>query len=160
MTLARTPQSPARLSITRKDDLRTQFGALCWRFHKGKIQVALVTTRKKGRWTIPKGWPVNDATPSESAAIEAYEEAGLKGQITDICIGLYTDTRRNDRTAPRAVVIFPLAVTHCLTEWPEHHKRRRRWVGRRKAAALVDNAELGLILEHFDPKRLIQPPVH
>lgn len=31
-----------------------QFGALCWRMHRGNVQVLLITSRDTGRWIIPK----------------------------------------------------------------------------------------------------------
>jgi 8-oxo-dGTP pyrophosphatase MutT (NUDIX family) len=32
-----------------------QVAALCWRMHKGRVQVLLVTSRDTGRWVLPKG---------------------------------------------------------------------------------------------------------
>jgi hypothetical protein len=30
------------------------------------------------RWIVPQGWPINELTPSKSAAREAFEEAGVR----------------------------------------------------------------------------------
>ena len=40
-----------------------QIGALCWRMHRGKVEVLLITSRDTGRWVIPKGWPIKGLTP-------------------------------------------------------------------------------------------------
>src|SRR3712207_8177674 len=57
-----------------------QFGALPFRWSSGgSLKVMLVTTRGRKRWMIPKGWPIPGLEPHESAAREAFEEAGLVG---------------------------------------------------------------------------------
>ncbi|MEN9850080.1 MAG: hypothetical protein RL128_243, partial [Pseudomonadota bacterium] len=62
---------------------RTQYGALCWRMHRGKVEVLLITSRDTGRWVIPKGWPIDGLAPAQTAAREAWEEAGVEGDIAD-----------------------------------------------------------------------------
>ena len=60
----------------------TQFAALPWRIGEaGTRQVMLLTSRETRRWVIPKGWPMKGRKPAEVASREAYEEAGLVGQI-------------------------------------------------------------------------------
>ena len=59
----------------------------------GRSQVLLVTSRDTGRWVIPKGWPMPDRTPEAAAAREAWEEAGVEGEVSDRCIGLFPMTR-------------------------------------------------------------------
>ena len=66
---------------------RTQYGALCWRMHRGKVEVLLITSRDTGRWVIPKGWPIAGLAPAETAAREAWEEAGVEGDIADDGLG-------------------------------------------------------------------------
>ena len=41
----------------------------------------LLTSRETHRWVIPKGWPMKGWEPAEVASQEAYEEAGLIGQV-------------------------------------------------------------------------------
>jgi 8-oxo-dGTP pyrophosphatase MutT (NUDIX family) len=45
------------------------------------VEILLITTRKKRRWSVPKGWPIKDSTPQQTAATEAYEEAGVRGSV-------------------------------------------------------------------------------
>jgi len=64
---------------------RPQAMALCFRTTKKKVQVLLVTSRGTGRWLLPKGWQVPGKSLAESAAQEAWEEAGAKpafGQLS------------------------------------------------------------------------------
>ena len=43
--------------------------------------VLLITTRARGRWTIPRGWPKPGVPDAQLAAREAFEEAGVEGEI-------------------------------------------------------------------------------
>ena len=47
----------------------------------GTHHVVLITTRKKKKWTIPKGIVEHELGPEKSALKEAYEEAGIEGEI-------------------------------------------------------------------------------
>src|ERR1700685_808730 len=59
-----------------------QFAALPWRIGEGGTrQIMLLTSRETHRWVIPKGWPMKGRKPAEVASQEAYEEAGLIGQV-------------------------------------------------------------------------------
>ncbi len=154
VTLARIKQRPLKLGRAAKHDVRTQFGALPWRIGKNGLEILLVTGRKSRRWGIPKGWPVNGATPSESAAREAWEEAGAKGEIAEVSVGLYSYAKRAGRKGARlpcVVSVFPLHVTDTAETWPEAKARKRRWVSAAKAMTLVENPELSRILADFDP---------
>lgn len=155
MTIARIRQRPLRLGRAAKHDVRTQFGALPWRIGEGGLEVLLVTGRKSRRWGIPKGWPVNGATPSESAAREAWEEAGARGLIAELSTGLYSYVKRTGKKGARlpcVVSVFPLHVTETAEKWPESRQRKRRWMPLAMAVAQVENPELARILHDFDPE--------
>lgn len=121
-----------------------QYGALCWRLHRGKVEVLLITSRDTGRWVIPKGWPMKGMTPSQAAAREAWEEAGVQGEAESVRLGSFT----YDKTmAPKppiacAVEVFPLRVKEMKSRFPERKQRRRKWFAAEKAARKV--AEVGL----------------
>jgi 8-oxo-dGTP pyrophosphatase MutT (NUDIX family) len=83
-----TAQTPMRLGNSPKREVRTQFGALCYRVRRGKTQILLITSRTRGRWIIPKGWPSEGLTPAQSALQEAWEEAGVTGRVQDVCLGI------------------------------------------------------------------------
>ncbi|WP_092694099.1 NUDIX hydrolase [Tranquillimonas rosea] len=148
----RAAQQPLRVPSARKRDMRTQFGAICWRMKKGKLQVLLVTTRTTRRWTPPKGWPIDGLTPAGSAAREAYEEAGVSGSISETCLGIYSYTKElAGDDLPCVVALFPLKVERKMSMWPEKPERRRRWMSPKKAASRVREPELARLLRNFDP---------
>ncbi|AUX78435.1 NUDIX hydrolase [Sinorhizobium fredii] len=67
---------------TNEYTLRQQVAALPFRISESKsIEILLITSRDTGRFIIPKGWRKKGQKKSDSAAREAYEEAGLVGKL-------------------------------------------------------------------------------
>ena len=56
--------------------------------YKGKV--VLITARGSQRWITPKGSVEWELSAQDSAAKEALEEAGIKGQVFPEEIGTYT----------------------------------------------------------------------
>lgn len=140
-----------------KDGVRTQFGTLCWRIRKDKVEVLLIQTRRSRRWIIPKGWPMEGTTPADAAATEAYEEAGVLGKVTPVCVGLFSYTkypRSGDDPLPCMVAVFPMKAKKVLDDYPEKGQRKRKWVSPARAAEMVDEPELSQILRYFEPATL------
>lgn len=138
----------------------TQYGALCFRTTpKGKVEVLLITSRDTGRWVIPKGWPIAGQDAAGGAAQEAWEEAGVRGEIAGGCLGLYSYDKVADdgSVLPTVVAVFPLHVAKLASDYPEKGKRRRKWCGTAKAAARVAEPELAQLIAGFDPARLAAP---
>ncbi|WP_116132179.1 NUDIX hydrolase [Tropicimonas sp. IMCC34043] len=138
-----------------KTATRTQIAALCFRKIRGKSQVLLITSRTQRRWIIPKGWPMAHTTPAGAAAIEAWEEAGVRGRIHDICIGLFSYAKLDEASGvvlPCVVTVFPLEVKSLAKDFPERKQRRRSWFTPRQAAKKVAEPELREILREFDPR--------
>jgi 8-oxo-dGTP pyrophosphatase MutT (NUDIX family) len=134
---------------------RLQVAALCWRRSRKGLRILLVTSRDTGRWVIPKGWPMRNRTDAEAAAREAYEEAGLRGEIGQHSIGLYTYQKAlNGRRLPVAVRVFPLEVREMLRKYPETGQRRIKWLDAERAARRVDEPELKTLIRDFDPDDL------
>ncbi len=150
-------QLPISVSGSRKYDVRSQFAALCYRIRKDKIQILLITSRGTRRWIVPKGWPMHGLTPAQTAAQEAWEEAGVRGQSDGRCLGIYSYSKETDENGhfPCLGMIFAVEVNSIADEYPEAGERERRWVSRKKAAKMVDEPELARILLDFDPRRPI-----
>jgi len=132
---------------------RVQYGALPWRIAEGELQVMLITTRRTGRWMIPKGWPMDDRAPHEAAAQEAYEEAGVRGRIDPRLVGAfhYDKVRKSGETKRLRVDVYPLEVVEELADWPEAHERERRWLAQGDAAEAVREPELKMVIVGFRP---------
>jgi 8-oxo-dGTP pyrophosphatase MutT (NUDIX family) len=154
MSLDEMHQLPLRLAGKAKGRTRTQFAALCWRIVHDQPEICLVTTRGTGRWTLPKGWPMDGQTPAEAAAMEAYEEAGLTGFAVDRCLGLYSYVKPRDKSRkPHLALVFPLHVQTIHSDWPERSVRRRDWFSPERAAQLLKPRALRHIVERFDARQ-------
>lgn len=147
-------QVPISLSGRDKTDVRSQFGALCYRIKKAeKIEFLLITSRTAKRWIIPKGWPIDGKTPVECALIEAWEEAGVRGVSDGRCIGIFSYSKDADGLGelPCLAMVFAVEVSEMAKKFPEAGERDRIWVTRKKAAKLVGEPELSRIIRDFDP---------
>jgi 8-oxo-dGTP pyrophosphatase MutT (NUDIX family) len=116
----------------------------------GDIEVLLVTSRRTRRWIIPKGWPIKGKTPAETAAREAFEEAGVTGNIDSEAMGIFSYEKQMNkagRTVACEVQVFSLYVEHELAVWPESHQRELRWLSRDDAASLADDEGLRILIQ-------------
>ncbi|NND42431.1 MAG: NUDIX hydrolase [Silicimonas sp.] len=156
MSLTRIKQRPLRLADGGKRNVRTQFGALCWRVVNDKVQVLLITSRRRKRWILPKGWPMDEATPVEAAQTEAWEEAGVTGKAKSVCLGIYSYIKEMDEgeQLPCVVAVFPVKVKKIRSDWPEKSMRRRKWMSLKEASKAVAEKELADIIAGFDPDDL------
>ncbi|TNJ48545.1 NUDIX hydrolase [Phaeobacter sp. B1627] len=118
----------------------------------GEREVLLITSRDTGRWVLPKGWPMAGKTSAESAAQEAWEEAGVRrGRFEDMPLGRYQYDKRldNGTLEPLETLVYGLEVIEILDEFPEMHQRTRRWMPAKEAAGLVDEPQLRDLLSRF-----------
>lgn len=130
-----------------------QSGAIPFRRNGEGIEVLLVTSRRRGRWTVPKGLIEPGLTPEASAAKEAWEEAGVRGFVLRPSLGFWHYEKWG---GTYRVEIFPLEVGEVLQRWPEDD-RRRRWLSAASAASVVRAPDLAGLL-HALPERLGRAP--
>jgi 8-oxo-dGTP pyrophosphatase MutT (NUDIX family) len=132
---------------------RRQYGVIPFRrTPSGRLEVLLITSRGTGRWVIPKGWPMMAKTPQEAAAIEAFEEAGVRGQIVGkVRLGSYRYQKLNPSglVGELTVGVFLMHVNEQLDEWPEQAERTAQWFNPRDAAAHVAELALGKMLRRL-----------
>ena len=129
-----------------------QYAALPWRRRHGNpIEILLITTRRTGRWIVPKGWPVIGCSPGECAAREAMEEAGVLGVIAESPIGAFPHQKRrkSGESVRCRVEVFPLEVTHQLRNWPEKSLREAHWCTVEAALARASNPGLRRLIAKF-----------
>ena len=132
--------------MAKDDDLVSQAAALPFRDRK----ICLVTTRSGKGLIIPKGHIPVGTHPAQHAAREAWEEAGLIGQISKQPFGEYTFSKSGRE---HTVKVFLLAVTEWARAWPEQSFRRRLWYSLDNAIRLVSHDDLRTLLEQFAESR-------
>lgn len=131
-----------------------QYAALPWRRRPGgEIEILLVTSRVTGRWIIPKGWPADGLPPHLSAAKEAYEEAGVRGEAQPESLGVFRH-RKSISGRLLTVNVYPLEVREELDRWPERFQRQRRWFTLPDTAHAVAERSLRRIIRAFRPARV------
>ena len=128
-----------------------QYAALPWRLRGEKLQILLVTSRRTRRWIIPKGWPMDGVKPTEAAAREAFEEAGVAGVIDKAAVGQYHYMKlmRDGMEMPCRVEVFALKVTEESPDWDEMDARERRWCSVSEAAGAVIEPQLKMVIRRF-----------
>ncbi|MFD1745641.1 NUDIX hydrolase [Rhizobium helianthi] len=138
---------------------RQQYAALCFRRIECEIQILLVTTRDSGRWVIPKGWPIKHKKPHQTAATEAWEEAGVRGAVKKKPIGRYTYLKLLDDgdVVPCVVDVFQIEVNEVQDRFKEKGERRIAWVSPDEASRRVRDIELKSLLVEFKPKKVKRP---
>ena len=131
-----------------KNKVRNQVAVLPFRLRHGAPEVMLISSRETGRWVIPKGWPQKGLAPHVVAAREAYEEAGLVGNIEKRRIGTYRYAKRLslESTVVCKVSVFNLYVERELDDFPEKLVRQRCWLTPGEAADRVQERGLSKLL--------------
>jgi len=129
----------------------SQYGVLPYRIGAdGGVEILLITSKERGRWVIPKGNPIPFFRNHESAAREAWEEAGVEGGIGTDAIGSFRyDKRRRSGGADAVVSVYALRVTREAERWPEQAERTRQWFAQGEAADAVEEPGLKVIILSF-----------
>ena len=127
---------------------KRQYAALPWRYSGSGIEVMLISSRETKRWVIPKGWPIAGLSPREAAAREAFEEAGVGGQITKKPLGEFKYDKRldNGSTHKCVVTVFGLESMIQHPSWPEQGQREMKWFRLPEAANAVQEPGLAKII--------------
>lgn len=121
-----------------------QSSVVPFRVHEGQPEILLVTSSKNRHWVVPKGIKDPGLSPQDSAAKEAFEEAGIEGDVLDQPLGSYDYAKWG---ATCTVEVFPMRVTGVLSQdaWEESH-RQRQWFTPEEASKKVRQAELRPII--------------
>jgi 8-oxo-dGTP pyrophosphatase MutT (NUDIX family) len=137
----------------------SQVGVLPFVVVEDGILIALITSRRRGRWILPKGWPIKDRSLPASAAQEALEEAGCLGQIAMAPCGSfkYQKATAKGYDIESTVEVYPLKVSYQCLDWRERRERNLAWVSLGQAASLVDEMELRHLLQYLNhrPERIL-----
>jgi 8-oxo-dGTP pyrophosphatase MutT (NUDIX family) len=137
-----------------------QFAAAPLTQQGDQIRVMLLTSRGTGRWVLPKGWAEQDLTGPEVAAKEAFEEAGLVGEVQPESLGTYSYLKERPQAPPQPcrVEVFTMWVDRQLDDWPERAQRVRRWFSLTEASEKVQEDDLRLLLQNLASQHRLQRP--
>lgn len=124
--------------MSRKSKIVEQSGAVPYRWVDGVLELLLITS-SSGHWIVPKGHLNKDMDWPESAAQEAFEEAGVLGTPEVPAFGSYEYRKKGK---DHKVALYAMEVTQELPHWPEQLERKRQWFPVEEALDEVGNANL------------------
>jgi 8-oxo-dGTP pyrophosphatase MutT (NUDIX family) len=138
-------------ALARKGKQVRQVGALPYRKRpSGEVEFLLITSRETRRFVFPKGWEMKGLPNHRAAALEAEQEAGIRGGAERKPFGTYRYWKRlKSAFVPVTVEVFPVLVAEELDTWREDSERLREWVNWKQARALIDEPELISLLDEF-----------
>jgi 8-oxo-dGTP pyrophosphatase MutT (NUDIX family) len=123
-----------------------QSGVIPYRKKNGKTEVLLVTSIRRKKWIIPKGFIEYHLSPFQSAKKEAFEEAGVRGSNTTKILGSYTVRKNGSELLTK---IYSMRVTRIFKDYPEKNLRKRKWLPVSDAAKKVEIDELARIIRRL-----------
>lgn len=123
-----------------------QSGVIPYRKTKDGLEVLLITSLKKKKWVIPKGFIEFNLTPFEFAKKEAYEEAGILGTNETIELGYFGNQKS---IGICHVKVFAMEVTEMLEEYPEKIRRSRKWFNLMEASSVVEVKEISDMISNL-----------
>ncbi len=98
-----------------------------------ETKVALVTTRSGSRWTFPKGCVEAGRCDRQVAEEEAYEEAGLIGEVQSTYQEFGINFGSSDKLR-----LYRMCIREILDQWPERDERERVLVPIKRAEELLE----------------------
>ena len=116
-----------------------QSGVIPYRKNNGVLEILLITSIKKKKWIIPKGYIEFNLSPFESAKKEAFEEAGIIGSNETIELGTVELKKGMGVTH---MIIFSMEVIKTLDDYPEKDLRKRKWFSTDEASSKVSIPEI------------------
>jgi len=126
-----------------------QSGVIPYRRKDNQLEVLLITSMKKKKWIVPKGFVEFNLSGFESAKKEALEEAGVIGANETVELGYYNSEKNIGLTH---VKIYSMEVIKVLDEYPEKNSRKRKWFTIKEAAQTVSKQELAQMILSLEEK--------
>ncbi len=112
-----------------------QSGVIPYRIKDGQIEVLLITSVKKKKWVIPKGYIEFNLSAFESAKKEAFEEAGIIGENETFELGNFEN---NKSIGVCHTKVFAVQVAKILDDYPDKDIRKRKWFTIKEASEVVN----------------------
>lgn len=133
---------------------RLQIAALCHRLRHGKVEVLLVTSKSTRRWILPKGWPILSHRAHRTAAVEAFEEAGVVGRVHKNPFASFSSYKGGDAGLKlrTEILVFLVDVASIAEDFPDSAERDTRWVTIGEAIRITNDPGLADVfrkLEHL-----------
>ena len=124
----------------------SQSAVLPYRWQGDRLEILLITNHRGKHYVIPKGVIEPGMTAADSAAKEAFEEAGILGISEAKPAGEYSYKKWGGCCR---VQVYPMEVQEIFAQWPEQKERSRRWVSTEKALSLLKHKNLHPLIKQW-----------
>lgn len=122
----------------------TKSAVIPYRLNENKLEILLVTSIRKKKWIVPKGYIEFNLTPFESAKKEAYEEAGVVGSNETVEVGQFIAEKKNRK---ELIKVYTMEVDEELNDYPEKNLRKRKWFSFDEAMEKVQNPQIKIFIK-------------
>jgi len=125
----------------------TQSAIIPYSVRDGELQILLITSIRKKKWIIPKGFIEFNLSAFESAKKEAFEEAGVIGTNETIELGSFTIKKYGGLTN---IVVYSMEVEKFKDDYPEKNLRKRKWYSVEEAIETISVPEVIKMIEKLE----------
>ena len=125
----------------------TQSAIIPYSVRDGELQILLITSIRKKKWIIPKGFIEFNLSAFESAKKEAFEEAGVIGTNETIELGSFTIKKYGGLTN---IVVYSMEVEKFKDDYPEKNLRKRKWYSVEEAIETISVQEVIKMIEKLE----------
>ncbi len=124
-----------------------QSAVIPYRKKEKGIEILLITSIRKKKWIVPKGFIEFNLSAFESAKKEAFEEAGIIGANETLELGTIKLNRYGGEVL---VKVYSMEVIEEVEDYPEKHLRKRKWFAVNDALEKVNIPEISQLIKKLD----------
>ena len=126
-----------------------QSAVIPYRKKDGELQILLITSIRKKKWIIPKGFIEFNLSAFESAKKEAYEEAGIIGANETIELGNF----KIDKYGGDVLIkVYSMEVVEEHEDYSEKNLRKRKWFSLDEAIKKIETPEIANMIRKLETK--------
>jgi len=126
-----------------------QSAVIPYRKKDGELQILLITSIRKKKWIIPKGFIEFNLSAFESAKKEAYEEAGIIGANETIELGNF----KIDKYGGDVLIkVYSMEVVEEHEDYSEKNLRKRKWFSLDEAVKKIETPEIANMIKKLETK--------
>ena len=114
-----------------------------------ELKILLITSIRKKKWIIPKGFIEFNLSAFESAKKEAYEEAGVIGTNETFELGSFNLIKYGGLTK---IIVYSMEVEKFKEDYPEKNLRKRKWFSAKEAIKTISIPEVGEMINTLQEK--------
>ncbi|MEZ6140366.1 MAG: NUDIX domain-containing protein [Zavarzinella sp.] len=119
-------------------------------------QVVIITSRSGQRWVLPKGNIEREQTSQQAAEMEAWEEAGITGKISEVALGSFCE-KKNEKLYH--ITVYTMTVVNVSERWPEAKQRVRKLVNLDEVDSFLQSSDMCQFVQmgfrHFHTEKLV-----